>query len=77
LREKIIGDTGEAKVIVEAAEAGRDTGLTGEIGGEWVGPDGTLLDTAVRVIYAGRVEVYIIATATGIDAVGILSVKVT
>jgi hypothetical protein len=31
LREEVIGDAGETELVVEAAEAGRNTGLAGEI----------------------------------------------
>jgi hypothetical protein len=52
LREEVFSNAGEAELIVEAAETGRDTGCAGEIGGERVGANGALLHAAVRVVDA-------------------------
>ena len=77
LREEIIGDAGEAEFVIEAAKAGRNTGLACQVCGKRISPNGALLHAAIRVEYTRTIVVKIVATAASVNAIGILGIEIT
>ena len=74
--EEVVENAGEAVVIVEATEAGRDAECAGEIGRARVSAYRALLNARMRIEGVGEVVKDIVAATAGVDAIGILSVEV-